>query len=96
MPTRFLMLFCLGSKPVGGKVGKPEKSPNQHKNSVETCRRVRYNKTIYGKRGFIMEKIKEQLERLLPQMTRIIISNRMDKTYQYRKVEVTWTTVRGK
>ncbi len=29
-------------------------------------------------------------------MTRIIVSNRLDKTYQYRKVEVTWTTVRGK
>lgn len=43
-----------------------------------------------------MEKIKEQIERLLPQMTRIIVSNRLDKTYQYRKVEVTWTTVRGK
>lgn len=43
-----------------------------------------------------MEKIKEQIERLLPQMTRIIVSNRLDKTYQYRKVEVTWTTVCGK
>ena len=43
-----------------------------------------------------MEKIKKQIERLLPQMTRIIVSNRLDKTYQYRKVEVTWTTVRGK
>lgn len=43
-----------------------------------------------------MEKIKEQIERLLPQMTRIIVSNRLDKTYQYRKMEVTWTTVRGK
>ena len=30
MPARFLMLFCLGSELVGGKVGKPEKSHNQH------------------------------------------------------------------
>ena len=43
-----------------------------------------------------MEKVKEQIKRLLPSMTRVIISNRQDKTYQYRKVEVTWTTVRGK
>lgn len=64
--------------------------------TVETCRVVGYNKAIYGKKRLAMEKIKEQIERLLPQMTRIIVSNRLDKTYQYRKVEVTWTTVRGK
>ena len=43
-----------------------------------------------------MEKVKEQIKRLLPLMTRVIVSNRQDKTYQYRKVEVTWTTVRGR
>lgn len=35
-----------------------------------------------------MLSIKEEIERLLPAAERIIVSNRMDKTYKYRKLEV--------
>lgn len=35
-----------------------------------------------------MLSIKEEIERLLPAAERIIVSNRVEKTYKYRKLEV--------